>query len=145
MNEKPPEGQDGVPPALDVHSHTVTFSCESTNDKTVKVGVELTYDPRDPYAIKARFPTSLERFFARDLLDDGLMTASGLGDIRFSPCHRHFECVHIELDFPDGTAYMMANFWELADFLDCTFELVPAGTESSRIDLELELARLTSE
>ncbi|WP_191257675.1 SsgA family sporulation/cell division regulator [Amycolatopsis oliviviridis] len=122
----------------------VDFIDDSTKDFKVKFGVEMSYDPGDPFAVKARFPNGVEWLFARDLLEEGLVTTSGVGDIRFTPCHSHIECVHIELESPDGSAFMKANAWELAEFIERTYDLVPLGTESSRIDFDLEIERLVS-
>jgi hypothetical protein len=53
------------------------------------VGVELSYDRRDPYAVTAVFEPlpghQVTWLLSRDLLFEGLLTPAGEGDVRIAP------------------------------------------------------------
>ncbi len=110
--------------------------------------VTLTYDPTDPYAITARFPSPTGRTgglswtFARELLVAAveLGHATGEGD------------VHVELSDgwvwltlhpePGCTLTYLLSHPNAMAFLNATYDVVPVGIESGFIDWPTELAHL---
>jgi hypothetical protein len=105
------------------------------------IRTHLCYDPRDPYAVRARFATgtegSVEWTFARDLLTEGLQRPSGEGDVRVWPAHGD---LNVALSSPSGQALFEAPRDEVAAFLSRTYRAVPVGRESEVVDLDAELA-----
>ncbi|MFD1152323.1 SsgA family sporulation/cell division regulator [Saccharothrix hoggarensis] len=111
------------------------------------VGAELHYEPEDPYAVAVLFHTGqgkVEWIFARDLLADGLLTASGEGDILVRPAADDPERVLVELNAPTGFAILSADAEDIAEFLDLTYDVVQPGEEDLWIDFDRELAKLVS-
>jgi Streptomyces sporulation and cell division protein, SsgA len=109
----------------------------------LRLTAELRYDAADPYAVDIVFHTGEPRgvrwVFARDLLAEGLFRESGDGDVHVAPLFddsgRHV--IQIELRSPDGEAILQAPADGLEAFLDSTYAIVPQGSESSHIDLDL--------
>jgi hypothetical protein len=114
----------------------------------VRVEVELRYDTRDPYAVTAAFRAgpsgSVEWCFARDLLADGLIEESGVGDVRIGPAADAIELVVLIVSSPAGLAVFEGNAEELAEFLDRTYDLVLPGTESCWVSVDDAIATLAS-
>jgi hypothetical protein len=82
--------------------------------------------------------------FARGLLAEGLHSPSGSGDVRVWP-DTDTDCrVWIELSSPSGRLGFALPRAAVEDALESSYELVPAGTESARIDWERELAALAA-
>lgn len=108
----------------------------------------LRYDPADPFAVEATFRAadeSISWMLGRDLLHDGLLAEAGLGDVRVWPQSRHDgdpELVLIELRSPDGQATLAIDAADLEAFLRRTFDVVPRGSESAYLDLDLVIGRL---
>ncbi|MFS4094110.1 SsgA family sporulation/cell division regulator [Streptomyces sp. AF1A] len=114
---------------------------------TAPVPTQLHYHARDPYAVQATFRlsggTSVEWFFARELLAEGLRGPAGIGDVRLSPTRRQGQLmVEVALMPPAGQADLMLPGQEVADFLRRTEALVPPGTERRHLDLDSELSHL---
>ncbi|MFE5565692.1 SsgA family sporulation/cell division regulator [Amycolatopsis japonica] len=145
MNEDPYEPMH-TPIEHKTHRHNVVFGLKTPVGRDVPVTVELLYDTRDPYAIKASFAhrrsSRIDWVFARDLLAEGLLAPSGEADVRVRPCAYDQESVLVDLSSPTGSATFMANSQELSDFLSCTYDVIPDGDESSWINFDLELLRL---
>ena len=112
----------------------------------VPVSATLLYDFNEPYAIDAEFHTAdgdVTWVFGRDLLNAGLTTPTGEGDVAIWPSTQQGTSVLcLSLDSPSGSAVLEAELAEVAAFLDVTFSLVPAGTEMEFLDLDAELAQL---
>ena len=109
------------------------------------LGVELSYDAADPFAVVAVFDTDGERInwtFARDLLRLGLFEPAGDGDIHLWPSTDASgeETVIIELCSPDGESTLQTPAVTIASFLDATSRVVPFGTESSYVDIDALVA-----
>jgi hypothetical protein len=116
----------------------------------------LFYSTADPYAIRVSFQVGVDEpvewTFARDLLSRGLEGRAGLGDVKVWPADAKPEAeaagrrrgargvLNIELSSPFGQAHFEAPVREVADFLDRTHRVVPAGKESDFVDVEAELA-----
>lgn len=108
-----------------------------------------TYTSEQPFTVRAVFhveDADVTWVFARDLLLDGLMGDSGVGDVRIrpltgSPGQEH---VAIELRSPSGQVILLAERDQLADFVRQTLTVVPAGHEDHHLDVDawiLEMLR----
>lgn len=119
------------------------------SDRTVDVPCSLEYRADEPFAVRATFHTgvtSIEWMFARDLLVDGLKRPSGEGDILIWPEHiRHTPMVLMALSSPSGQAVLEADRLVVEAFLARTFELVPEGTESAAVDIDVLLNAILGE
>ncbi|MFI8090110.1 SsgA family sporulation/cell division regulator [Streptomyces sp. NPDC086080] len=107
----------------------------------------LHYDRDDPFAVRMTFPApaTLEGVevcwtFARELLAAGLEGPEGHGDVRVRPYG--YDRTVLEFHAPEGTAVVHVRSGEVRRFLDATGELVPAGLEHLRLDLDHRLAEL---
>ena len=111
----------------------------------------LFYSREDPYAIRIAFHVGLDEpvewIFARDLLSAGIEGREGQGDVRVWPSAgseggEPDSVLNIELSSPFGQAHFEAPAQEVTDFLVRTYQLVPEGEETSRVDVEAELSDL---
>lgn len=118
-------------------------------DRSATVPVRLGYRPADPWAVTAVFRTAdgdVTWVFGRDLLDEGLAGPSGEGDVAVWPVATAGGTVlYLSLASPNGSALLEADPVAVREFLDRTYVHVPSGTESSRFDLDAELARLVDD
>jgi len=112
----------------------------------VLVPATLVYDGLSPFAVNAVFHTSegdVSWVFGRDLLEDGLSTPVGQGDVAVWPSHQQGrKVVCISLASPSGSALLEAERDDVTAFLDASFAVVPMGTEMATVDLDAELAEL---
>ncbi|MEV3855873.1 SsgA family sporulation/cell division regulator [Streptomyces sp. NPDC050095] len=111
------------------------------------VTVTLRYASGDPLAIQLAFPaeitladTEVTWAFARALLDEGLRTPAGSGDVHVWPCGRARTVV--ELHAPEGMAVVQFDTSALRRFLLRTYALVPAGEEDVTAVVDRALAAL---
>lgn len=109
----------------------------------------FTYEPSDPYGIKAVFrmgemAEAVEWVFGRDLVATGLTRETGLGDVRIWPAEPDsgVESVYFSLSSPEGAALLQCPRAPLAQFLNATFDAVPYGAEEEFIDLDDTIAAL---
>lgn len=137
------DGADGPRPATVGVETVLRLLTPDATGMPVRCG--LHYDPADPYAVQVRFHLgrrSVEMVswsFARELLAAGLEGPSGLGDVRIWPWHTsHGDSVAMALTSPDGQALLEAPRATLAAFLQDTYDAVPAGRESERLDLDAD-------
>jgi len=114
----------------------------------VPLVARLFYSHKDPYALSIAFEVGLDKpvewIFARDLLAMGIEGREGLGDVTVWPSADSEGgapggVLHIELSSPFGQAHFEAPVGEISDFLQRTYQIVPAGEESGHIDVEAEL------
>jgi Streptomyces sporulation and cell division protein, SsgA len=112
------------------------------------VQAELSYTPRDPYAVRIGFHTGgddvVEWTFARSLLTDGVTHPVGDGDVQVWPATGASgeQQVRLSLSSPSGKALFEAPLPQLVQFLTETYALVPTGCESDFVDVGAELAVL---
>lgn len=104
----------------------------------------LHYTAADPYAVRMEFhigdEESVEWIFARELLTVGIVRRVGDGDVQVTPSRSGTSrALSVDLSSPYGSAQLEASPTEVADFLDRTYEIVPAGREPEFIDIDLEL------
>ena len=110
----------------------------------VPLVASLFYCGDDPYAVRMAFHVGadepVEWIFARDLLAAGLTEAAGEGDVRAWPSPGEGEDVlHIVLSSPFGQAHFEAPMTAMAEFLQQTYDAIPAGHEGDFIDINGEL------
>jgi hypothetical protein len=113
----------------------------------VPLVASLYYSAEDPYAIRMAFHVGMDEpvewIFARDLLAVGLEGPAGEGDVQVWPGEEHGEEVlNLALSSPFGEAHFEAPLSATAEFLQRTFEVIPAGLEIDFIDLDSELNEL---
>ena len=132
----------------DPHSVTsagIDFALRTFGAQPRPVPAELEYDTRDPYAVAVVLhagASAVRWLFGRDLLADGLLARCGDGDVRIGPADDP-ALVVVELTSPDGAAVLEAPAKEIAAFLDRTYDVVPADSESDWFDFAEELAKLS--
>jgi len=127
-------------------STSLTLRLVLGGDADVLVPATLAYDSSAPFAVSAVFHTSegdVTWVFGRDLLEDGLRTPVGQGDVAVWPSHsqgRRVVC--LSLASPSGSALLEAEEPDVVSFLDASFVVTPMGTEMDTLDLDAELAEL---
>jgi hypothetical protein len=106
------------------------------------------YQAADPYAVG--FSVRIEQdhwvewLVARDLVVAALSEPVGDGDIRLTPKDAQgYRIVEIEIRSTDGRAVLEVDHDLLHRFVHATISVVPLGQESSRFDLDEEIARIT--
>ena len=114
----------------------------------VPLVASMFYSGSDPYAVRMAFHVGtdepVEWIFARDLLAAGIESRQGEGDVHVWPSHGSYAetgsaDLNIELSSPFGQAHFEAPAQAMSAFLRRTYQIVPAGQESSYIDIEAEL------
>ena len=107
----------------------------------------LRYEAADPLAVTVVFPPEISDdgeevawAFSRELLAEGLRSPAGEGDIHVRPCGQGRTV--IEFHAGAGVAILEFRTVELALFLERTYVVVPAGTETALMDLEEGLSVL---
>ena len=117
----------------------------------VPLVASLSYSTEDPYATRIAFHVGLDEpvewIFARELLAKGVEERTGLGDVQVWPASESADGVpgqvlNLELSSPFGQAHFEAPVQEVSDFLVRTYEFVPEGEETSRVDVEAGLLDL---
>ena len=118
----------------------------------VPLVASMYYSGKDPYAVRMAFHVGtdepVEWIFARDLLAAGIESRQGEGDVQVWPSARSCaesdlsaegKVLNIELSSPFGQAHFEAPAQAMSAFLQRTYQIVPAGQESTVIDIEAEL------
>ena len=128
-------------------SQSILLACVDPWGRVVEVPTTLGYRADDPYAVALVFHSAsgdVEWVVSRTLLLQGLAAPTGEGDVRVYPSIDEDARVVAILDFcsPDGRLIAQADSLSLQSFLARTFELVPVGTESGRLDLDGLIAAL---
>jgi len=106
------------------------------------------YTTADPYAVTLSFRAERGRWiewcFARDLLVAGLSGAAGDGDVRIRPdSGSDPDQMLMELESPDGYAVVEFGRESAARFVASTHALVPLGSESAFVDVDVFIAEIT--
>jgi hypothetical protein len=106
------------------------------------------YSAADPFAVTFAVRTRSDRWVewlvARDLVVESLVGPAGEGDIRMSPQEvQGYDIVEIEIRSTDGRAVLEVDRDLLANFVDSTIQIVALGDESGRMDLDVEIAKIT--
>jgi hypothetical protein len=120
----------------------------------VPLVASLYYSGTDPYAVRMAFHVGtdepVEWIFARDLLAAGIESRQGEGDVQVWPSEPADSedggdddiVLNIELSSPFGQAHFEAPAEAMSAFLRRTYSIVPAGKESTFVDIESELNEL---
>jgi hypothetical protein len=106
----------------------------TAEDEEIPVSATLRYTADDPLAVHVDFPAEVALegaevtwTFARSLLDQGLCTPAGRGDVRIWPCGPTRTV--LEFHSPHGLALLQFPASTLRRFLLRTHELVAPGQE----------------
>jgi len=126
---------------------TLTMELFAPLGTVTHVGVEMSYDPADPFAVAAVFDTEGEGIrwtFARELLRLGLFEPNGDGDVHVRPSTdvAGQEVVTFELRSPDGESTLRVRAVDVAAFLAATARVVAFGTESAHLDVDALVAEI---
>ena len=128
-------------------TQAVTVELISATGAETPIHTELSYDPRDPYAVTLVFITGDSRVrwtFASDLLRGGLYEPTGDGDVHVWPCldSAGRAVVIVELCSPDGEALVQARTGDLITFVDRMNAAVAPGTESDLLDVDAAISQI---
>jgi hypothetical protein len=129
-------------------AHELPVRLVVSHDLSVSMCVALRYEADDPYAVRAAFHPlgpgrTVEWFLSRDMLAQALSEHTGHGDVRMWPAGGSGrDALYIALSSPAGSALLELPTQQVESFLRETQSVVPPGTESSRLDLDTELAQL---
>ncbi|WP_168713608.1 SsgA family sporulation/cell division regulator [Streptomyces sp. A0642] len=124
----------GIERVLDVHARQA-------------IRAEFLFDSKSPLVVCVEFlveggPRVLWRI-GRDLLQQGLYSMSGLGDVQMWPSPLEDRAtVWLQLASGDMAALFELPVAPLAEWLGHTYELVPAGRELAGIDWDVATADL---
>jgi hypothetical protein len=107
------------------------------------------YRADDPYAVTMSISRPSGRWIdwlmARDLLVEGMIAPSGLGDVRVAPfSDDEFDIVEVKIGDDEGFAALEFDRELMERFLASTFELVVAGGESDALDLTAAIEKITN-
>ncbi|MGW7487716.1 SsgA family sporulation/cell division regulator [Streptomyces sp. NPDC054786] len=107
----------------------------------------LHYAPADPLAVRMFFPPEIsldgcavDWAFARELLDQGLRTPAGRGDVRVRPSGP--DRTVMEFHAQEGIAMVQLKTADVRLFLARSYEAVPAGSELAHLGMDHGLAEL---
>ena len=119
----------------------------TAEDREVPVPASLRYSSDDPLAVHLDFPADISLSgamvtwtFSRDLLEEGVLTPAGTGDVHIWPCGRSRTVV--ELHSPYGMALLQFDTSALRRFLLRSYAVVAAGREELGPALDRGLASL---
>ncbi|WP_157982472.1 SsgA family sporulation/cell division regulator [Nocardiopsis sp. FIRDI 009] len=139
-------------PARPLTRHVLGMVVGPTHDTVTTLA--LSYDPADPFMVRLGFeptdphPDGGVWEIDRDVLSQGLIRPSGVGDVRVGPHTRHGRPQSaprgIAVDFfaPGEFGRVVLNQTDLREFLAATYEAVRAGAEAARLDIEATISRL---
>ncbi|MEE1938469.1 SsgA family sporulation/cell division regulator [Streptomyces sp. TRM 70361] len=127
--------------------HNVQARLVTVPSLTRDVPVGLRYDRQDPFAVRIVFPSEVSLdghevvwVFSRELLEEGLRSPAGPGDVHVRPGETGRTVV--ELRAPEGVAVIEFTTADLRRFLRGTYELVPGGGERHELDIDRVLTAL---
>ena len=108
-----------------------------------------TYRADDPYAVMMSISQPggrwIDWLMSRDLLIDGLDGPTGLGDVRLTPISdEEFDVLQVRIGDDESFAILEFDRDLIERFLNATYELVEVGEESSFIDVEAEIEKITN-
>jgi hypothetical protein len=106
------------------------------------------YSANDPFAVSLAVRTRHDRWVewlvARDLVVESLAGPSGEGDVRMSSqVVQGYDIVQIEIHSHDGHAVLEVDRDLLRHFVEASLDLVALGDEADRMDLDVEIAKIT--
>ncbi|NUS29472.1 MAG: SsgA family sporulation/cell division regulator [Streptomyces sp.] len=117
------------------------------DDEELAVTVTLRYTSRDPLAVHFVFPAwisldgeELTWTFARALLEEGMGTPAGVGNVHVRPYGP--ACTAVEFRAPEGVAIVLFDTTTLHRFLRRSYTITEPGGEPVGPELEQGLASL---
>lgn len=120
-----------------------------SGDKTVAINSTFDYAASEPYSIRASFQTvdgAVDWVFSRDIIAQALVEPAGDGDVSAWVEGEGTDSVFcLQLTSPSGQALMETKTELVRDFLNRTFTIVPAGSESQMLNLDFLIERLLDE
>lgn len=134
--------------ATDVVTNQLCLDLLRGDATPIPVRAELSWRIADPYVVRMMFETGnpdrpeVLWVLSRELLAEGLTRPAGVGDVRIMPDAAHRGTLLLRLSAPLGQVTFRMDTWELADFLDATFAVVPLGEELLWVPLDAEIAAL---
>ena len=128
-------------------TRVVTLELIDSSGASTPLETELSYNPRDPFAMTATFLTvagNVRWTFGRDLLIGGLYEPTGDGDVHVWPCldNQAHSVVIIELCSPDGEALVQARTVDITAFVEQMTTAVPLGEETSYLDVDAAISAI---
>ncbi|MFJ5035865.1 SsgA family sporulation/cell division regulator [Streptomyces sp. NPDC088560] len=127
----------------------LTLDIERVLDVSARQAIraEFRFDPESPLVVAVEFlvtggPRVLWHI-GRDLLQQGLYSMSGLGDVQMWPVNLEERATaRLQLASGDVAALLELPVSPLADWLEYTYELIPAGCELDEVDWNVTTADL---
>jgi hypothetical protein len=106
------------------------------------------YRTDDPFAVTLEIQTRGNRcvdwVLARELLVAGLSAPAGIGDVRVRPARLgEWDLTLVEIRSFDGNAVLEVDRDLLRQFVEATIEAVPLGCESTVVDMDAEIEKIT--
>jgi hypothetical protein len=106
------------------------------------------YRTDDPFAVTLEIQTRGNRcvdwVLARELLVAGLSAPAGIGDVRVRPARLgEWDLTLVEIRSFDGHAVLEVDRDLLRQFVEATIEVVPLGCESTVVDMDAEIEKIT--
>ncbi|MDX6234482.1 MAG: hypothetical protein QOH68_3590 [Nocardioidaceae bacterium] len=108
----------------------------------------LRYDPMDPYAVvmtvRVHGQDGVTWLFGRELLDEGLRRATGVGDVSIAPCPQAPTALfHVILRDDASHAVLELRVAPVAEFMRMTFKLVPSGREEKFLAIDDDVSAIS--
>jgi len=115
--------------------HEFVFQMVASNGPARLVDVLASWTADDPYVVTLDFDRHTDDhprwLVGRCLLAEGLIQATGLGDVRVYPVPGDPQRVGLELSAPSGRATFTIPAGDLARFIQASWSVVPDGQESA--------------
>lgn len=134
-------------PRTKVENVAVTTTFEMTfagSESDESIAASFRYNIFEPYAVTASFvlgdAPAVQWVMSRDLVREGLVMPTGMGDIRVYPVA---DTLYIELASPSGRAILEAPIAPVIDFIRTVFATVPEGREHEYFSVDAELDMLS--
>lgn len=133
--------------AVSTVTQVITLELVDATGAATPLETELSYNPRDPFAVTATFHTiagQVRWTFGRDLLIGGVYEPTGDGDVHIWPCldDEAHSVVVIELCSPDGEALVQARTTDITSFVERMTRAVAPGAEGDMIDVDGAIAAI---
>lgn len=106
------------------------------------------YRSDDPFAVMMSIARPSGRWIdwlmARDLIIEGLDQPAGIGDVQLTPfSDGEFDVLEVKIGDDEGFASLEFDRDMVERFLDASYDIVPVGAESTVIDVEAEIEKIT--
>ena len=110
--------------------------------------INLRYDPVDPYAVvmtvRVHGQDGVTWLFGRELLDEGLRRATGVGDVSIGPCPEAPTALfHVILRDDASDAVLELRVAPVEEFMRMTYQLVPSGREGTFLAIEDDVSAIS--